>query len=192
MAKPDPARIRPFADAAAFAAWLAAHHGSQSELWVKFFKKGSAMATVSKVEAIREALCWGWIDGQLAPFDAAAFLTRFTPRRPGSAWSKANRTHAEELIAAGRMQPPGLAQVQAAQADGRWDAAYAGQAEMVVPEDFLAALEGNPAARATYEGLNRTNLYAIAYRLHTAKTPQTRARRLAAMLDTLARGERFH
>lgn len=192
MPQPDPALIQPFASAADFDGWLAANHATARELWLKLFKAASGVATVSKPEAIDAALCWGWIDGQIAAFDTAAFLTRFTPRRPGSAWSRINRDRAEALIAAGRMQPPGLAQVAAAQADGRWQAAYAGQCAMTIPEDFLRALDAWPAAKATYQGLNRANLYAVAYRLETARSPETREKRIAAILDRLARGETFH
>lgn len=192
MPQPDPALIQPFASAADFDGWLAANHATARELWLKLFKAASGVATVSKPEAIDAALCWGWIDGQIAAFDTAAFLTRFTPRRPGSAWSRINRDRAEALIAAGRMQPPGLAQVAAAQADGRWQAAYAGQGAMTIPEDFLRALDAWPAAKATYQGLNRANLYAVAYRLETARSPETREKRIAAILDRLARGETFH
>lgn len=192
MALPDPALIRPFATAADFGAWLALHHADVPALWLKFFKQGSGVATLTKAEAIDEALCWGWIDGQLAGFDATAFLTRFTPRKRGSAWSQANCARVEVLVAAGRMQPPGLAEVQAAQADGRWQAAYAGQGAMTVPEDFLRALAARPEAKATYARLNRANLYAVSYRLATARTPQTREKRIAAILDRLAKGETFH
>lgn len=192
MPQPDPALIQPFASAADFDGWLAVNHATARELWLKLFKAASGVATVSKPEAIDAALCWGWIDGQIAAFDTAAFLTRFTPRRPGSAWSRINRDRAEALIAAGRMQPPGLAQVAAAQADGRWQAAYAGQGAMTIPEDFLRALDAWPAAKATYQGLNRANLYAVAYRLETARSPETREKRIAAILDRLARGETFH
>ena len=192
MVQPDPALIRSFPTAADFGAWLAQNHAREGLLWLRLCKQGSGLPTVSKSDAIDEALCWGWIDGQLAALDAVAFLVRFTPRRPGAAWSQANRARAEALIAAGRMQPAGLAAVQAAQADGRWQAAYPGQRAMTIPEDFLNALATRPEAGATYALLNRANLYAVSYRLATARTPAAREKRIAAILDRLAKGETYH
>ncbi len=192
MRPSNPDQIRAFASVGEFRDWLALHHTSASELWLRFARKTSLEVTISKLDAVREALCWGWIDGQLAHYDEVSFLTRFSPRRAGSAWSRVNRDHAEALIAKGRMQLAGLAQVTAAQVDGRWDAAYAAQSTMQVPDDFIDALEDRPGARDTYLTLNRANVFAIVYRLETAKTPETRAKRMAAILDMLARGERFH
>ncbi len=192
MSAPDPALIRSFAKVEDFRDWLSAHHASMSEVWLRFARKSSRHLTIDKVEAIREALCWGWIDGQLAHYDDVSFLTRFTPRRAGSNWSEVNRAHVEGLIAEGRMQLAGFAQVTAAQVDGRWDAAYSRQSTMQVPEDFIDALEARPEAREGYLKLNRANVFAIVYRLETAKRPETRAKRMETILDMLARGEKFH
>jgi uncharacterized protein YdeI (YjbR/CyaY-like superfamily) len=137
------------------------------------------------------ALCWDWIDGIRKPLDDQAYLQRFTPRRRGSNWSKRNREHVERLIAAGRMQEPGLAHVRAAQADGRWAAAYAAS-EMTVPEDFVAALEQRPKAKAFFETLNKQNRYAIAYRLQTARKPDTRQKRFEQFLTMLETGEKLY
>ncbi|MFO0612157.1 MAG: YdeI/OmpD-associated family protein [Polyangiaceae bacterium] len=173
-------------------AWLREHHASTSELWVRMYKKATGKPSVDWNDCVRACLAWGWIDGQRKPFDDASFIQRLTPRRPRSAWSKRNCDIAEELVAAGKMQPPGLAQIEAARADGRWDSAYAGSRELVIPDDFLAALKKNRAAKAFFETLNRTNLFTIYHRLHTAKRPETRERRIAAMIATLASGKAFH
>ncbi len=191
MPDPDQTRIQAFEDASAFGQWLALNHASESEVWVKMYKKGSGQKTINWEEGVIEALCWGWIDGIKKSFDDQAYLQRFTPRRPGSNWSKRNREHVKRLIAAGRMQEPGLVHVRAAQADGRWAAAYA-SSEMTVPEDFLAALEKRPAAKAFFETLNKQNRYAIAYRLQTAKKPETRQKRLEQFLDMLEKGEKLY
>lgn len=186
--KPDDP-VLAFPDTAAFAAWLAENARTAPVLWVRFYKKGTGIPTISKDDAVDEALCRGWIDGQLGKGDAESWLVRFTPRKPRSPWSKANRARAERLIAAGRMQPEGLAEVAAAKADGRWDAAYDKQSEMSVPEDLVAAIEAEPAALATYNDLNRRNLFALAYRVNAAKRPETRQKRIAKFVGMLARGE---
>jgi uncharacterized protein YdeI (YjbR/CyaY-like superfamily) len=147
---------------------------------------------VSWADCVVEAIRFGWIDGQRRALDELSFLQRLTPRKPGSTWSANNREHASRLEADGRMTPAGLAQVEAAKADGRWAAAYAGSAAMAIPEDFLTALEGRPAARVFFAALDRKNLYAIYHRLQTAKRPETRARRMESILAQLDRGERFH
>jgi uncharacterized protein YdeI (YjbR/CyaY-like superfamily) len=169
--------------------WLAKHHASETELWVQIFKKDSGTPSVDWQDCVVAAIAWGWIDGQKRSLDAASFLQRLTPRRTKSNWSKKNCEHAERLIAAGEMQPVGLAHVEAARADGRWDAAYAGQSEMVLPADFLAALEADAAAKAGFLALGKTGQFAVYYRLHTAKRAETRAKRMAVMLARLARGE---
>jgi len=181
-----------FRDARELGNWLAEHHDNSSELWVQIFKAGSGRPSVTWTDCVVEAIRFGWIDGQKQSFDAASFLQRLTPRTPRSNWSAKNREHATRLIAEGLMAPAGLAQVDAAKADGRWDAAYAGSAAMVIPQDFLDALETMPEAKAFFETLDRKNLYPIYYRLQTAKRPETRAKRMAQILAQLERGERFH
>jgi uncharacterized protein YdeI (YjbR/CyaY-like superfamily) len=172
--------------------WLAEHHHGSTELWVRIFKVASGRRSVTWNDCVIEALRFGWIDGQKKPSDAVSYLQRLTPRKATSSWSAKNREHAMKLIAEGRMTSFGQAQVDAAKADGRWESAYAGSAEMVIPQDFLDALETLPAAKAFFETLDRKNLYPIYYRLHTAKRPETRARRMEKILDQLGRGERFH
>ena len=184
MPEPDKTRIRAFETPAAFGAWLAANHATEPELWLKIFKKASGQKSINWEEAVIELLCWGWIDGIKKSFDDDAYLQRVTPRRKGSNWSKRNREHVERLIVEGRMQEPGMVHVREAQADGRWDAAYA-SSEMTVPEDFLAALEQRPKAKAFFETLNRQNLYAIGYGLQAAKKPETRQKRFDKFLDML-------
>lgn len=181
-----------FRDARELGDWLAEHHHSSNELWVQIFKAGSGRPSVTWTDCVVEALRFGWIDGQKQSLDAVSFLQRLTPRKPKSNWSAKNREHATRLIAEGRMTPAGLAHVDAAKADGRWEAAYAGPAAMVIPQDFLDALETMPDAKAFFETLDRKNLYPIYYRLQTAKRPETRARRMTQILAQLERGERFH
>ncbi|WP_040639352.1 YdeI/OmpD-associated family protein [Microvirga lotononidis] len=181
-----------FQTAAELGEWLAAHHQSATELWVRIFKSGASRPSVTWADCVVEAIRFGWIDGQKLPFDTESFLQRLTPRMPKSNWSAKNCAHATTLIAEDRMAPAGLAQVEAAKADGRWDKAYAGSATMTIPQDFLDALEARPKAKAFFLTLDRKNLYPIYYRLHTAKKPETRAKRMELMLAQLERGERFH
>lgn len=169
--------------------WLAEHHSQPTGIWIKFAKKASGIASVTYDEALDVALCYGWIDGQRKSLDDKFFIQRFTPRRPRSLWSKRNVDKVATLIAAGRMQPAGLAEIAAAQQDGRWEAAYDSQKNMVVPADFLQALEENPPAKAFFATLNKSAVFAIGWRLTTAKQPATRQRRLAALLAMLERGE---
>lgn len=182
----------PFATPADWRAWLQAHHATTPELTLKLYKKASGTPSITWEEAVIEALAFGWIDSTKRPGGSDHWLQRFSPRKPRSGWSQKNRTHVEKLIAEGRMTPAGLAQVQAAKADGRWDAAYAGGKDAKVPQDFLDALAHNPKAAETYKTLNAQNLFAIYYRLTTAKRPETRAKRIADFLAMLERGERFH
>lgn len=189
MPEPDKTRIRAFADSAAFHDWLAVNHASEPELWLKIYKKGSGLESINWEEAVIEALCWGWIDGVKKTYDDEAYLQRFTPRRNGSNWSRRNREHVERLIAEGRMQEVGMEHVRAAQADGRWEAAYAPASEMTIPDDFLAALDERPAAKAFFATLKRQNLYTIFYGLQTAKKPETRQRRFEKFLAKLENGE---
>jgi uncharacterized protein YdeI (YjbR/CyaY-like superfamily) len=181
-----------FQDAAELGKWLATHHQRSSELWVHIFKAGSGKRSVTWTDCVIEAIRFGWIDGQKLPQDEASYLQRLTPRKPKSNWSAKNREHAVKLIAEGRMTPAGLIHVETAKADGRWDGAYSGSAAMTIPQDFLDALETMPAAKAFFQTLDRKNLYSIYYRLHTAKRPETRTKRLAQMLAQLDRGEHFH
>lgn len=192
MVEVNPKSIRAFPDAAALERWLAAHHDGASELWLKIFKRGSGEPTVSYREAVEVALCWGWIDGLKKSLDERAFLQRFSPRRPRSIWSQINRELVERLIAAGRMMAPGLAHVLAAQADGRWAAAYASPRNSSVPPELLAAIEANPRALATYRTLDRANIFALGFRLMHMKTPAGRERKLAELVALLARGETLH
>ena len=190
--KPAPNTIRTFRDADAFETWLRANHDSKSEIWIKIHKKASGLPTVTHTEALDVALCWGWIDAIRKPFDDTSYLQRFTPRRPKSIWSQVNRDHVARLTASGRMTPHGQKHVDAAKADGRWDAAYApmrsASAENL-PEDLRAAIEANPRARKTLATLNRTNLFALAFRTNNMKTPAGRAKKIAELVAMLARGE---
>ncbi|GAA2485194.1 YdeI/OmpD-associated family protein [Terrabacter carboxydivorans] len=163
-------------------AWFAAHHADHRGIWLKIGRAGVA-ETVTYAEALDVALCHGWIDGQKRGHDEAYWLQRFTPRGPRSAWSQVNRDKAEALIAAGRMRPAGQAQVDAARADGRWAAAYAGQKNATVPDDLAAALAADPRAEAFFETLSRANRYAMLYRVHGAKKPETRAARIATFVE---------
>ncbi len=192
MPAADDKPIVSFPDVAAFRKWLGLHHADHLGVWVRYFKKASGHQTIIHLEAVQEALCWGWIDGQARPHDDVSWLVKFTPRGRRSIWSQVNIGHVERLTAAGRMQPAGLAAVEAAKADGRWAAAYASTSTFVMPEDFLSALASKPRALAFYESLTQTNRYAIYFRLHTAKRPETRAKRLQDFLAMLERGEKLH
>jgi uncharacterized protein YdeI (YjbR/CyaY-like superfamily) len=189
---PNPAKIRSFRTEAAFAAWMKTHHAREDELWLRIYKKGSGVPTVTPAQALDVALCWGWIDGIRKSFDDQSFLQRYTPRRARSIWSQVNRDNVARLTAAGRMTPHGQRQVDAARADGRWDAAYApirSASEATIPADLRAAIEANPRARKTFRTLGRVNLFALAFRTNSMKTPAGRARKIAALVDMLARGE---
>ena len=189
--KPGP-RIRPFRSERAWRAWLVRNHADPQGVWLRFFKKDSGISSVDHDQALDEALCFGWIDGQLKKGDEKSWLQRFTPRRPKSIWSKKNTIHASRLIKAGKMAPPGLAEVEAAKADGRWEHAYDSPRVMKVPADFIRALSKNHSARTFFESLNKANHYAIAWRLQTAKKPETRARRMQELLAKMANGEKIH
>lgn len=189
---PDPRRIKPFRSESAFERWLSANHARETELWLRIYKKASGVATVTYAEALDVALCWGWIDGLRKAFDAVSFLQRFTPRRPKSIWSQVNIGHVARLTAAGRMTAHGQRQVDAAKADGRWDAAYAPIREAThdtVPADLRAAIERNARARKTFRTLGRQNLSALAFRTKAMRTPAGRAKKIAALVAMLARGE---
>ena len=173
-------------------AWLEAHHADSAGLWLKIAKKEAGGHSLTYAEALESALCYGWIDGQKAALDEQHWLQKFTPRRARSVWSKVNRAKAEALIAASRMRPDGLRQVELAQADGRWDAAYDGQSTAAVPTDLQTALDDNPDARAFFGTLDRVNRYAILYRIQTAKRPETRAARIQKFVEMLSRREKIH
>ncbi|MGZ4610309.1 MAG: YdeI/OmpD-associated family protein [Actinomycetes bacterium] len=197
MAVPSPAPDVPvvsFADQEAWRTWLEQHHGDAAAgVWLQIARKHSAAArALTYAEALDVALCYGWIDGQKRGLDEGAWLQRFTPRRSRSIWSKANRAKAESLIAAGAMRPAGLAEVERAKADGRWQAAYDGQRTAAVPDDLAAALAAEPAAEEFFATLTGQNRYAILHRLMTAKRPETRARRLATFVEMLAKGDTLY
>jgi uncharacterized protein YdeI (YjbR/CyaY-like superfamily) len=181
-----------FRSSSEFRKWLAANHRISDGIWLRIFKKDSGEPTVTYAEALDEALCFGWIDGQKQSHDEVSWRQRFTPRRSKSRWSKINTQHAERLIAAGRMKPPGQAAIDAAKKDGRWTDAYDSPSNATIPEDFLMVLRRNKKAKAFFESLNRVNRYAIAYRLQTAKKPETKQKRMEMILAMLSRGEAFH
>jgi uncharacterized protein YdeI (YjbR/CyaY-like superfamily) len=192
VGKPAAEPQRAFTTAQAWEAWLAKHHATASGLWIRFYKKASGHPTITHAQALDAALCYGWIDAHVKPLDAESWLHRFTPRGLKSGWSKINIGHAERLIQAKRMRPAGLARIQEAQADGRWQRAYDSPKAMSMPDDFLKALGKDKKAMAFFKTLNRANLYAIAYRLQTAKKPETRQRRMDLILAMLAEGKKFH
>lgn len=173
-------------------AWLEENHEASDGVWLKIAKKGAREPSVTYDEAVELALCFGWIDSQVRRFDDQHYIQRFTPRRPRGRWSKINREKAEALIEAGRMRPPGLAEVEAAKADGRWEAAYDGQRTAKVPPDLQRELDANPAAAEFFAALDSANRYAIVYRLDDAKKPETRERRLRKFIAMLERGEKIH
>jgi uncharacterized protein YdeI (YjbR/CyaY-like superfamily) len=179
-------------DAAAFVSWLGNQPATAPGLWLKIAKQGSGIPSLTKAEAIDAALCHGWIDGQLDKYDAQYWLIRFTPRKARSKWSKVNRTRAIELIDAGRMVAAGLAEIEAAKADGRWDAAYAPASQATVPPDLQAALDANTKAARFFATLTGANRYAVLYRIGTAKKAETRARKIESFVAMLERGETLH
>jgi uncharacterized protein YdeI (YjbR/CyaY-like superfamily) len=172
--------------------WLDEHHADTPGIWLKIAKKETAAPSVTYAEALEIALCYGWIDGQKAAFDSGYWLQRFTPRRAKSIWSQVNREKATALIAAGRMRPAGLEQVERAQRDGRWDAAYQSQRTSTIPDDFATALANNPQAREFFDTMDSANRYAILFRIHAAKKPETRAARIATFIEMLSKHEKIH
>ena len=188
----DSLPILEFADRTAWEGWLQDHHASSQGVWLRIARKASGIATVTHAEALEEALGYGWIDGQRAPHDETFFLQRFTPRRTRSKWSQINRQKAIELIEQGRMKPAGLAQIEAAKHDGRWEAAYAPQSSMTVPEDFQRALDENLAAKEFFATLRGVRRYSFIYRIQDAKRPETRARRIKEFVAMLAEGRTHH
>jgi uncharacterized protein YdeI (YjbR/CyaY-like superfamily) len=189
---PDPKKIKAFKTEAAFDAWMRANHSRETEIWLRIYKKGTGKATVTNAQALDVALCWGWIDGIRKALDDESFLQRYSPRRARSIWSQINRDHVHRLTEAGRMQPTGQQQVDAAQADGRWDAAYAPMryaSAATVPEDLRAAIAADRRAERTFRTLGRQNLFALTFRTNNMKTPAGRERKIAALVAMLARGE---
>jgi uncharacterized protein YdeI (YjbR/CyaY-like superfamily) len=185
-------KIAAFESAREFEQWLAKNHAESTGIWLRFFKKNSSVVSVSYDEALDAAICFGWIDGQLKKHDEKSWLRKFTPRRPNSVWSKRNRARAERLITSGKMRAAGLQEVEAAKQNGRWQAAYDSASEMEIPDDFVKELAENKRAKAFFETLNRANVYAIVWRLQTAKKPETRQKRLATILAMLAKEQKFH
>lgn len=189
---PDPARIRDFPNARAFEAWLSEHHDREQELWLKIHKKDSGLPTVSYSEAVDAALAWGWIDGLKKTFDERSFLQRFTPRTAKSVWSQINRDRVERLERDGRMTVHGRVHVDAAKADGRWEAAYAAAKDTKIPEDLKAAIRANRKAQAMFETLDKTNMFALAFRTETKRTQKGRDAAITRLVAMLARGEALH
>ena len=188
----NPEAVHAFNNLAALEKWYARHHDSAAELWIKLHKKGSGLPSVSDVASLDAALCWGWIDGIRKSFDGKSFLQRYTPRGKTSIWSTRNQEHVARLIAEGRMQPSGQAQIDVAKADGRWTKAYDGSARMDFPADLLAAIEAEPKALELFETLTAQNRYSLAFRLHHLKTPAGRQKKIDGFVEMLARGETIH
>jgi uncharacterized protein YdeI (YjbR/CyaY-like superfamily) len=191
MTKLNALPILEFKTAKTFETWLKKNHGTNG-LWLKIFKKNSGKKTVSYAEALDVALCYGWIDGQKQAHDEHAWLQKFSPRGTKSIWSKINIGHVERLIKEGRMRPAGLKAIEQAKADGRWEKAYDSPSKMTIPEDFLKELSKNKKAHAFFLSLNKTNLFSIGFRLQTAKKQETREKRMKAIIEMLAKGEKFH
>ena len=191
MLMPDDLPVQHFKDQKAWEKWLIANAGGKG-IWLQIAKKDSGIVSVNYAQALEVALCHGWIDGQKRGHDEQFFLQRFTPRRPRSLWSKINIGHVERLIAVGRMQPSGLREVEAAKADGRWEAAYRSFSDMEVPAELAAALKKNKKAKAFFDQLDKTNRYAFCWRVHTAKKAETRVARAEKFVEMLARGEKIH
>ncbi|HKX24498.1 MAG TPA: YdeI/OmpD-associated family protein [Candidatus Saccharimonadales bacterium] len=181
-----------FENAEQWSAWLEQHHGEPAGVWLKFAKKDSGITSLNYAGALDEALCYGWIDGQAKTIDETYYMQKFTPRRAKSIWSKRNVGKIADLTKAGRMKPSGIAAVEAAKQDGRWDQAYDGSSNITVPPDFQAMLDSNPSAKEFYESLNKTNTYAILWRIQTAKKPETRQARMEKLLAMLLEGKKLH
>jgi uncharacterized protein YdeI (YjbR/CyaY-like superfamily) len=190
VAAPLDLPVLAFATQAELEEWLESEHATAPGVYVRLSKKGVDVPSVTYAELVESVLCFGWIDGISRRLDEQFYVQRITPRRPRSVWSQKNVEAVAELTAAGRMRKAGLAAAEAARADGRWDRAYPGAAQMTVPDDLAGALAADPAAQRAFEGLDGTNRYAVLWRVHTAATPQTRARRIASLVQMLAEGRR--
>lgn len=188
----DASKVHEFADAESFYAWLARHHDSEDEVWIKLHKLGSGLASITPKQAIDVVLCWGWIDAVRKGLDDKSYLQRYTPRRDRSIWSKINVGNVARLIEEGRMTPQGLKQVEAAKADGRWDRAYGSGKDMQIPDDLQAAIDAQPKARAMLGGLSEQNRFALAFRVHQMKTQEGRRKKIAAFVEMLVRGETIY
>jgi uncharacterized protein YdeI (YjbR/CyaY-like superfamily) len=189
---PDPNKIKSFRSAVEFERWLGKNHDREDELWLRFYKKDSGKPTVTFAEALDAVLCWGWIDGIRKAYDEISFLQRYSPRKPKSIWSHINRENVARLTEAGRMTPHGQKHIDAAKADGRWDAAYApirSASPDTVPKDLRAAIDANARARKTFDLLNRQNLFALIFRTNNMKTPAGRAKKIETLVAMLAKGE---
>jgi uncharacterized protein YdeI (YjbR/CyaY-like superfamily) len=181
-----------FKTSADFRHWLEKHHTESSGIWLRIFKKDSQEQSLTYAEALDQALCYGWIDGQKKSFDTLSWLQKFTPRRPKSGWSKINTQHVERLIKTGTMTPAGMEAVEAAKADGRWEIAYSSSKSATPPEDFLKELSKHKKAEDFFKTLNKANVYSIVYRLETAKKPETREKRMKTILAMMEQGKAFH
>jgi uncharacterized protein YdeI (YjbR/CyaY-like superfamily) len=181
-----------FRSARTFRAWLTKEHRSSKGLLLRIYKKDSGILSITYAQALDQALCFGWIDGQKLPSDDRSWLQKFTPRRPRSGWSRRNTEHAERLMRSGQMTPAGMREIQAAKADGRWASAYDSPSKASIPKEFIRELARNAPAKKFFSTLSKANLYAIAYRLQTAKRPETKVKRVRLIIDMLARGESFH
>ena len=189
---PSPDKIQTFRTEAAFENWMRRNHAREPEVWLRIYRKGSGVPTISIAEALDVVLCWGWIDGIRKSYDGQSFLQRYTPRRRRSIWSQINRDHVARLSAAGRMTPQGQRKVDLAKADGRWDAAYAPFRTIsgdTIPDDLRAAIEASPKARKAFKDLGRADLFALAFRTNSMKTPAGRARKIASLVETLEQGK---
>jgi uncharacterized protein YdeI (YjbR/CyaY-like superfamily) len=188
----DPSRVHAFSDQAAFEAWLKAHHDSESEVWIRIFKKASGTPSITPIEAIDVVLCWGWIDAIRKSWDDVSFVQRYTRRGAKSVWSQINRDNVARLVAEGRMTEHGIKHVEAAKADGRWDAAYGGSRTMVTPDDLMEAIRAQPKALATYETLSAQNRFALGFRVGNLKTAAGREKKIKAFVEMLAKGETIY
>jgi len=172
--------------------WLEKNHMNSSGIWLRIFKKNSGILSINYDQALDEALCFGWIDGQVKSYDDKSYIQKFTPRRARSMWSKRNIEHVKRLENEGRMKPSGIKEAEAAKSDGRWDRSYDSPSNMTIPEDFLNELSKDPLSEGFFNNLNKSNKYAIAWRLQTAKKTETRTKRMKAILEMLAKGKKFH
>ena len=188
----DPDKVREFPTQKDFERWLAEHHATADEVWIRIFKMASGRQSITPLEAIDTVLCWGWIDAIRKSWDEVSFVQRYTPRKPKSVWSQVNRDNVARLVGEGRMTEHGLRHVEAAKADGRWDAAYAAGSKMEIPADLMAAITASPAAMATFGGLNKTNRFALAFRVGNLRTAAGRTRKIAEFVSMLERGETIY